>query len=89
LPVGSSAGRQALRTGIEPGELAKLFDRFYQSQRAREMKTGLGLGLYITRGLVQAHGGRIEVESPPGCGSTFRVWFPEGPPSTGASGCAP
>jgi signal transduction histidine kinase len=37
---------------------------------------GLGLGLYITRGLVEAHGGRITVESTPWIGSAFRIWFP-------------
>ncbi|MEK6606488.1 MAG: ATP-binding protein [Myxococcota bacterium] len=66
--------------GIEPEEMRKLFDRFYQSKRAREMKSGLGLGLYIVKGLVEAHGGRITVESVPGRGSTFRVWLPTSVP---------
>ncbi len=62
--------------GIPVEEIPKLFDRFYQGQRARERKTGLGLGLFITRSLVDAHGGRIEVESEVGKGSKFRIWFP-------------
>lgn len=62
--------------GIEPHDLPRLFDRFYQSRRAREKRTGLGLGLYITKGLVEAHGGRIDVQSRPGVGSTFSVWLP-------------
>jgi signal transduction histidine kinase len=62
--------------GIPAEELPKLFDRFYQAKRAREKKSGLGLGLYITTGLVEAHGGRIEVESELGRGSTFSVWLP-------------
>ena len=62
--------------GIEPSERSHLFDRFYQAKRAREKKSGLGLGLYITKGLVDAHGGRIDVRSQPGRGSTFSVWLP-------------
>lgn len=62
--------------GIAPEESLHLFDRYYQTRKARDGKRGLGLGLYITRGLVEAHGGRIEVESTPGVGSTFRIWFP-------------
>ena len=66
-------------TGVAPDDLPRLFDRFYQSKLAREHKTGLGLGLYITKGLVEAHGGRLWLESEPNRGSTFHVWFPEGP----------
>ena len=62
--------------GIAPEEFPHLFDRFYQTRKARDGKRGLGLGLFITRGLVEAHGGRITVESTPGTGSTFRVWLP-------------
>jgi PAS domain S-box-containing protein len=69
--------------GISADELPKLFDRFYQSKRARAKKVGLGLGLYISKGLVQAHGGRLWAESIPGKGSTFRVWFPGPEPAGG------
>jgi signal transduction histidine kinase/putative methionine-R-sulfoxide reductase with GAF domain len=62
--------------GIAPEEIPHLFDRYYQTSKARGGQRGLGLGLYITRGLVDAHGGRITVESTPGVGSTFRIWFP-------------
>jgi PAS domain S-box-containing protein len=62
--------------GIPAEDLPRLFDRFYQSKRAREHKSGLGLGLYITKGLVEAHGGRLWLESEPNRGSTFFVWFP-------------
>jgi signal transduction histidine kinase len=63
--------------GIAPDELPRLFERFYQTERARAKKAGgLGLGLYITKGLVEAHGGRIIAESTLGRGSTFRVWLP-------------
>jgi len=62
--------------GVAPEDLPWLFDRFYQAKRAREKKSGLGLGLYITRGLVEAHRGRVWVDSVPGKGSTFNVWLP-------------
>jgi signal transduction histidine kinase len=65
--------------GIAEAEMGRLFDRFYQGRRAREAKSGLGLGLYIVHGLIEAHGGRIDVESRVGAGSTFRVWFPSLP----------
>jgi len=62
--------------GISPEELPRLFDRYFQTQRARGTRRGLGLGLFIAKGLVEAHGGRISVESIPNVGSTFRVWLP-------------
>ncbi|MDI1436246.1 sensor histidine kinase [Polyangium sorediatum] len=62
--------------GISAADLGRLFDRFFQAARAREKNTGLGLGLYIAKGLMEAHGGTIAVESTPGQGSTFRLWFP-------------
>jgi signal transduction histidine kinase len=68
-------------TGISPAELGRLFERFYQARRAREKKSGLGLGLYITKGLVEAHGGRMDVRSQVGRGSTFSVWLPSPPES--------
>jgi len=62
--------------GIDPGHLPHLFDRFY---RANTRSSGLGLGLYISRILVEAHGGRIWAESQPGQGSTFTVALPQHP----------
>jgi len=60
--------------GITIEDQAHLFDRFWQSRQHRHQ--GTGLGLYICRGIVEAHGGRIWVESEPGKGSTFRFTLP-------------
>jgi two-component system, OmpR family, sensor histidine kinase VicK len=59
--------------GIDPEHVPHLFDRFY---RANARSSGLGLGLYISRILVEAHGGRIWVDSRPGQGSTFTIGLP-------------
>jgi signal transduction histidine kinase len=68
--------------GIPPEALPRLFERFYRVQHpeAGEIQ-GLGLGLYITKSLVEAHGGRIAVESEPGRGSTFSFTLPYGQPA--------
>jgi PAS domain S-box-containing protein len=62
--------------GVAPEELPLLFDRYYQTERARKRQSGLGLGLYIAKGLVEAHGGRLSVESAVDRGSTFHVILP-------------
>ncbi len=62
--------------GIPPAELPRLFQRYYRVQVVGEGREGLGLGLYITKGLVEAHGGRIWVESEPGQGCTFSFTLP-------------
>jgi PAS domain S-box-containing protein len=65
--------------GIPPEALPRLFGRFERAVSERHYG-GLGLGLYISREIVQAHGGRIEVRSRPGEGSTFVVDLPRGGP---------
>jgi PAS domain-containing protein len=62
--------------GISPEELPHLFDRYWRGRRGGE---GLGLGLYIVRKLVEAHGGRIRAESAPAAGSTFTFSLPAAP----------
>ncbi|MBI2954932.1 MAG: GAF domain-containing protein [Chloroflexi bacterium] len=63
--------------GIPPEDIPKLFTRFYRTEAARAASPeGLGIGLYISRGLIEAHGGRIWVESEPGKGSTFCFTLP-------------
>ncbi len=63
--------------GIIPDALPQLFNRFYRAEGAliRGVQ-GLGLGLYITKGLIEAHGGQIWVESAVGTGSTFIFTLP-------------
>jgi two-component system phosphate regulon sensor histidine kinase PhoR len=61
--------------GVAEDELPRLFERFYKSDKARR-SGGTGLGLAIAKHIVQAHGGRIWVESRPGQGSTFSFSLP-------------
>ena len=63
--------------GIAAAELPRIFDKYVRiaNQETASVR-GLGLGLSLVRALVEAHGGRIEVESAPGKGSVFRVTVP-------------
>lgn len=65
--------------GISAEELRHLFAPFQRTGSAREKAPGVGIGLSVARRIVEAHGGRIEVESSPGQGSTFRVRLPRAP----------
>ena len=60
--------------GIEPAYLAKIFDPFFTT---REVGKGSGLGLSIIHGIIEQHGGSIEVDSQPGQGTTFTVSLPD------------
>ena len=60
-------------TGIDPDFLPHIFEPFAQAERPTGRETGLGLGLYIVRGLVEAMGGTIDAHSTPGEGSRFVV----------------
>ncbi|HVR42708.1 MAG TPA: ATP-binding protein [Thermoanaerobaculia bacterium] len=72
--------------GITPEEQARIFHRFYRVDRSRSQRVpGSGLGLSIAKHLTALHGGRIEVESEPGRGATFRVVLPA---AAGAEGLA-
>jgi signal transduction histidine kinase len=63
--------------GIPTDQLAKVFDLFYRTAEAETRRTpGLGLGLYITRGIVERHGGRIWMESEPGKWTRATVALP-------------
>ena len=63
--------------GIDDKDLPYIFDRFYRADQVRSRHTGgFGLGLSITRQIVEAHGGAITVQSKPGQGSTFEIKLP-------------
>ena len=65
--------------GIPPDEVPRIFERFYRGPSAR---SGTGLGLAIARWIAEEHGGRLEVTSQPGTGTTFTFWLPAAlPPS--------
>ncbi|GAA0584094.1 sensor histidine kinase [Halomonas salifodinae] len=64
--------------GIAPEHQSRLFDPFFTTKPVGE---GTGLGLALSHSIVQKHGGRIEVDSAPSCGSRFRVWLPITQPS--------
>jgi signal transduction histidine kinase len=68
--------------GIPPQDCDKIFERFYRSQGAYQVK-GMGLGLTLVKHVVEAHGGRIEVRSRVGKGSTFTIRLPLTQKSTG------
>lgn len=69
--------------GIPADDLPLVFDRFWQSKRTN--RSGAGLGLTITRGLVRAHGGRIWIESPPGGGTVVHFTLPLASPGARTS----
>ena len=65
--------------GVRPKDRKKIFERFYRADDLLSRNTeGTGLGLAISKRIVEAHGGRIELDSHPGKGSTFRVVIPRG-----------
>ena len=62
--------------GIAAEHRAHIFERFYQSQPS-DQRAGLGLGLYVSRQIVELHGGQIEAEFPDDGGTRMVVWLPE------------
>jgi two-component system, LuxR family, sensor kinase FixL len=90
LRVDEGDGRARVRgtdagIGIAPEHQGRVFDRFERAVPAQNFG-GLGLGLYIARQIVQAHGGSIALESAPGAGATFTVDLPSEPPASRAEG---
>jgi signal transduction histidine kinase len=71
--------------GIDPARLPRVFERFERAVPSSSYG-GLGLGLYIARSIVVAHGGTIDVASEPGAGATFTVTLPLAPGAPAASG---
>ncbi len=70
--------------GIPAADLPHIFDRFYRAEksRTRSSTSGFGLGLSITKWIVEHHGGRIEVTSKEGEGTTFVIWLSIFQPAT-------
>jgi PAS domain S-box-containing protein len=66
--------------GIAVADLPHIFEPYWSGRAG--MKAGTGLGLFITRAIVEAHGGRIEAASEPGRGATFTVTLPQAPRAT-------
>ena len=62
--------------GIAPDEISKLFQEFQQLPNSRKAEQGTGLGLALTRHIVEAQGGTVSVRSEPGRGSVFSALFP-------------
>jgi signal transduction histidine kinase len=59
--------------GIQPDQIAKIFDPYFTTKQG---KSGTGLGLYITKKVVEDHGGSIKVDSTPGAGTTITIRLP-------------
>jgi signal transduction histidine kinase len=75
--------------GIEPGDQQRIFDKFFRVARPENrLIPGTGLGLTLVDHIVRSHHGRVDVESTPGAGSTFRIYLPfarEDPASSSAT----
>lgn len=87
LKLNTQGNRAVIRVvdtgiGIPPGQVDKIFDRFYQvdSSQTRQHE-GSGLGMALAKELVELHQGRIAVESREGKGTTFTVWLPLNKPT--------
>ena len=64
-------------SGIETGELEKIFSRFYQAEKSRTLNEGAGLGLSIAKWIVEAHQGTLKAKSVPGVRTRFEAVFPK------------
>jgi len=65
--------------GIERSDLPRIFDEFYRAPQAERFSNGTGMGLPITKRVVEVHGGEIEVDSSAGKGSVFKLRIPANP----------
>jgi signal transduction histidine kinase len=70
--------------GIAKDDVGRIFGRFERAVSSRHYG-GLGLGLYVAQEIVEAHGGRILVQSKPGEGSAFTVLLPRDEPTAAAA----
>jgi signal transduction histidine kinase len=69
--------------GIPATDVPRVWDRLFRGDESRSER-GLGLGLSLVKAIVEAHGGRVAVESEPGQGARFEVWLPTAPPEVRA-----
>jgi len=77
VPDGVEAWVSDTGPGIAPEDLPHVFERFWRSEKSRNRQSGgSGIGLALVKQLVEAHGGRVSVESTPGQGTAFRVVLP-------------
>lgn len=88
VEVSENAGHAVARVsddgiGIPEEEQARVFEKFYRAEGVAKSHDGSGLGLSIARTIVEAHGGEIKLESPPGAGTTFVVTLPKHTPGEG------
>jgi signal transduction histidine kinase len=67
-----------LGPGLTPAELRRVFDHFYRGSHGSAAAKGAGLGLFISKSIVEAHGGRLWADSTPGEGTTFTFALPHG-----------
>jgi two-component system OmpR family sensor kinase len=75
--------------GLDAEQAARAFERFYRADASRtRAHGGSGLGLSIVAALVAAHGGRVELDTAPGEGATFRVRLPLESPTLRQGGAA-
>ncbi|MFN2153742.1 MAG: ATP-binding protein [Anaerolineae bacterium] len=70
-PAGVTISISDTGSGIDPDTLSTLFEPTYSIKA-----DGIGLGLYVARGIVESHRGKIRVETQPGKGTTFEIWLP-------------
>ncbi|MDY7015100.1 MAG: ATP-binding protein, partial [Cyanobacteriota bacterium] len=83
IAIGSARDRDEIRFwvrdtgfGIAPSDRERIFKRFARAAHSRRRSEGAGLGLSIVQAIARSHGGRVELQSQPGVGSTFTLIFP-------------
>src|SRR6185369_15722295 len=79
-PGGATLSVRDRGPGISPADQRRIFERFYRADSARVRNVrGSGIGLSLVKHIVEAHGGRVDVASALGVGSTFTVFIPAAP----------